>query len=159
MRWMKHIWIFIAFVLLSSVVFADTAITDCKQYKGDEFAEATSSKDPIYLDFPDSIGLWETAKVTLYVNDPTIRKEAKYIQSGNAYTHIYTSAGQPKFGSSGRLNDAVPYDGSSTVSFGFRNLYDYDYYCDSAEDLDNDGKCTEHDRQLAFEQGILIKLN
>jgi hypothetical protein len=127
MGWLRTLLVCAFMIALPSRAFAENPIENCSVSFGDEVGQANSPKDPLYLDLPANVGLEDVAKVTLYINDPTVRKEAKaYTFTGNAYEDFYTSKGPIQESTSGYQRNLLPYDGSQSITLGFRNKYDYE---------------------------------
>jgi hypothetical protein len=127
MGWLKTLLACALILAIASGASADSPIVNCSVSFGDEVGQAYSPKDPLYLDLPATIGLQDVAKVTLYINDPAVRKEAKaYTFSGNAYEDVYTSKGPIQESTSGYQRSLIPYDGAQSITLGFRNKYDYE---------------------------------
>jgi hypothetical protein len=117
---------FALILIVPHTVLGNPILTDCGESYGDGNGEAKSDKDPLYMQMPDSVGLMDTANIVLYVNNPDIQKQVKFIDGfSNAYGEFYTSSGPVQASTSGNFRSVIPYDGSSRVAFGFRNRYNY----------------------------------
>ncbi|HOI18818.1 MAG TPA: carboxypeptidase-like regulatory domain-containing protein [Candidatus Woesearchaeota archaeon] len=81
--------------------------------------EAKSKKDPLFIEMPEVMhqGLPYTIKV--YINDPIVKKEAKYLEIGSS-NPPYSTGSPIYFDSSGHFRQTMPYNGESVIEFGFR---------------------------------------
>ncbi len=81
--------------------------------------EAKSKKDPLFIEMPEVMhqGLPYTIKV--YINDPIVKKEAKYLEIGSS-NPPYSTGSPIYFDSSGHFRQTIPYNGESVIEFGFR---------------------------------------
>ncbi|MCX6694846.1 MAG: carboxypeptidase-like regulatory domain-containing protein, partial [Candidatus Altiarchaeota archaeon] len=121
MRWLAVF----AVVLFFALPVCGTPAVDKCSYYSDDFALAKSSADPLYIDMPDSVGLLDTAKIKIYVNDPAVKRDAKVIMFSSASYTAYTTSGAVKDIGSGYLRSVVPYSGESSVEIGIRNLDEF----------------------------------
>lgn len=81
--------------------------------------EAKSIKDPLFIEMPEVMhqGLPYTIKV--YINDPIVKKEAKYLEIGSS-NPPYSTGAPIYFDSGGHFRQTIPYNGESVIEFGFR---------------------------------------
>jgi hypothetical protein len=80
---------------------------------------ATTNKDPLYIDMPDSFHQLEPVTVNIIVNDPVIKNEANAVDLG--YEKFYTIGKQIERSNDGTLRIFVPYDGEGSISVGFKD--------------------------------------
>ena len=80
---------------------------------------ATKTKDPLYIDMPDSFHQQEPITVNILVNDPTIKAEANTVDLDDE--KFYTIGKQIYRSDDGTLRVFVPYSGEGSVTVGFKD--------------------------------------
>ena len=80
---------------------------------------ATTTKDPLYIDMPDSFHQQEPITVNILVNDPTIKAEANTVDLDDE--KFYTIGKQIYRSDDGTLRVFVPYSGEGSVTVGFKD--------------------------------------
>lgn len=81
--------------------------------------EAKSKKDPLFIEMPDVIHQGQPYTIKVYINDPIVKKEAKYLEIGSS-NPPYSTGSPIYFDSSGHFRQTIPYNGESVIEFGFR---------------------------------------
>jgi hypothetical protein len=93
------------------------------QYFGGEWNEGDckSTKDPLYLEMPNTIHAMIPTTVKVYINDPIVKEHAQYVEIFAGNSHVYSLSGNEFSRSSGgNFRETMKYNGEDTIEFGFR---------------------------------------
>ena len=88
-------------------------------------ANASSQRDLLYIDMPDSVHRLEAMTATVYINDPLIKEQANVIELSPDNDNFFSVGKKVEKDSSGVVRTFVPYAGEGSVSVGFMTN---DYY-------------------------------
>ena len=93
------------------------------QYFGNNWNEGIqkSTKDPLYMEVPDTIHAMVPTNVKIHINDPLVKEYAQYIEISAGNSNSYQTTGsKPSHNSGGNFRDTMPYNGEDVIEFGFR---------------------------------------
>jgi hypothetical protein len=80
---------------------------------------ATTNRDPLFIDMPNIIHQLEPVTVNIIVNDPLIKAEANAVDLG--YEKFFTLGKQIGRSNDGTLRIFVPYNGEGSIAVGFKD--------------------------------------
>jgi hypothetical protein len=106
--------IFFLLVILSGSVTVSAQWEDSWVHKN-----ATTNRDPLYIDMPDSFHQLEAVTVNIIVNDPVIKAEANAVDLG--YEKFFTIGKKIERSNDGTLRIFVPYNGEGSIAVGFKD--------------------------------------
>ncbi|MFZ2456392.1 MAG: carboxypeptidase-like regulatory domain-containing protein [Candidatus Altiarchaeia archaeon] len=84
------------------------------------YGNATTTRDPLFIDMPDLIHQAEPVTVTVYVNDPVIKAEANAVVL-EVSDKFFTTGKQIQRSNGGTLRAFIPYNKEGSVSVGYKD--------------------------------------
>jgi hypothetical protein len=112
------------FAILLFLILISISAAYAETYAEIREGPAKTSKDPLFIEMQSNVHQMMPVKAKVYINDPLIKKEAKYIEIAVGSSVPYSLTQKIYFDPSGIFRQTMPYNGEDTIDFGFRP-YEY----------------------------------